>query len=58
MDSASQALQFLKRSMESDAFIKENKALESQSYYQKYRFKSKTQFNDLLEELQKQHLRC
>jgi hypothetical protein len=42
MDSASQALQFLKRSMESDAFIKENKALASQHYYEKNRFKTKT----------------
>lgn len=58
MDAADQAIQFLKRSMESDAFIKENKALVSQHYYERNRFKSKVQYSDLLEELQKQHLRC
>ena len=39
-DCADSATQFLKRSMETDGFIKENKALATQQYYGKNFFKS------------------
>lgn len=58
LDASDSAIQFLQRSIEVDNFIKENKALQSQQYYQRNKFKSQKQFNELMDELRRQNLRC
>lgn len=44
--------------MESDQQIKESKALQSQLYYLKNKFKTQTEYDKLLEELNTHYLRC
>ena len=61
MNSANAAIQYLNRSIESNRFIKERRALQNEKYFENNAFKSERQYADLLElleDLNKQQRRC